>query len=838
MRLFALSLAAALAGIVALPAMGAPDPLQAALRSWDAVIHDGRSGEALPLQVIVVLAAPPAVSIDSPQASKLAGSTQQLDLDALTSKGIWMKVQYRFVNAINAVSATVRPDQLAQLRAAPEVAGVYPVRKLYPAATVARHLASLGAAARPLTLYGADGAGVRVALLDGPVDSGHSYLHLSGPGWNAVDGKPQAARPDPVAAEHGTAMAGIVAGQGGPAGLHGVAPAATLLPIQILELQHGDLMGTTATLLAGLDRALDPNGDGNLSDHANVILAPVAEPFASFGASAETVASENVEKLGAVLVAAAGNDGPTDARFGTIASPAASPGWLAVGATDGRAKLPRANLTLRADGSENTLNDVPLVSALKPDDGVALALVLPSGPTESDIARAPADIATGASEGDFRAPDSTSLVRGKAVLLPRDGAPIAQRAAAAMAAGASALVLYGDGGAPAGSLGLDDDAALPITVISGEEGAAAAATLITGGRVTMWFTGAAADANPAVGSVAPFSSTGLTFDDAVKPDLVAPGIAITTSNAGGGYVAVSGTSVAAAQVAGAAALLRQAHASWAPRVIRGALVGTANSARGLDGDGTAPVEAQGGGAVDVEAAMATNVIASPATLTFGLARSSRVKVNRVLTLTNTSGATIHVSLSLGNDGEGADGATIRLGGAPSGLAIAPGASVPVPLTLRANGLPKETAVIGGWLRIASDGGGTLRVPWALARSDDLAVGLIGAAALNPVRVQPSTDGSAATRLSLVLGKATSHGAARLEIAPVQRLSVDLYQKSRLLGRLVERHELLPGSYRYGITGIDPSTGKALEPGVYKLVVDAVSSDEVTSERQLGFTVSG
>ena len=55
-----------------------------------------------------------------------------------------MSIQYRFVNALNAVSATVRPDQVAQLRASPEVAGVYPVRRLYPAATVARHLAALG----------------------------------------------------------------------------------------------------------------------------------------------------------------------------------------------------------------------------------------------------------------------------------------------------------------------------------------------------------------------------------------------------------------------------------------------------------------------------------------------------------------------------------------------------------------------------------------------------------------------------------------------------------------------------------------------------------------------
>ena len=105
-------------------------------------------------------------------------------------------------------------------------------------------------------------------------------------------------------------------------------------------------------------------------------------------------------------------------------------------------------------------------------------------------------------------------------------------------------------------------------------------------------------------------------------------------------------------------------------------------------------------------------------------------------------------------------------------------------------------------------------------------------------MQPTADGNAATKLSLVLGSAKSNGAARLEIAPVQRLSVDLYRDSHLLGRLVERHELLPGSYRYGITGIDPRTGKALTPGIYRLVIDAVSADDVTSERQLGFTVAG
>jgi hypothetical protein len=94
------------------------------------------------------------------------------------------------------------------------------------------------------------------------------------------------------------------------------------------------------------------------------------------------------------------------------------------------------------------------------------------------------------------------------------------------------------------------------------------------------------------------------------------------------------------------------------------------------------------------------------------------------------------------------------------------------------------------------------------------------------------------RLDLVLGSAKPDGAARLEIAPVQRVSVDLYRTTQLLGRIVDRHDLLPGRYRYGITGIDPSTGKALPPGLYRLGVDAVSADDVTSERQLGFTVAG
>ena len=266
--------------------------------------------------------------------------------------------------------------------------------------------------------------------------------------------------------------------------------------------------------------------------------------------------------------------------------------------------------------------------------------------------------------------------------------------------------------------------------IPGDQGAAVAGTLLTGGTVTITFAGPQDQPNPAIGTVAPFSSTGLAFDDSVKPDLVAPGVAVTTSAPGGRYAAQSGTSVAAAQVAGAAALVMQAHPTWSPAVVRGALVGSGRQVGGGESDGAAPVEAQGGGAVSVGNAEAATVVAEPASLTFGLARAaSKVSRQAVLTLANTGTATVHVSVKLSRDGAGDGDSKITLAGAPADLAIAPGATSPITLTLQASDLPDQTGVIGGWLLVTVDGGTDLRVPWALSRDNDLAVGLIGDAAL-------------------------------------------------------------------------------------------------------------
>src|SRR6201994_2953758 len=96
---------------------------------------------------------------------------------------------------------------------------------------------------------------------------------------------------DPTQIErHGTELAGILAGHGGPGGLHGVAPGATVLPIRVAGWQQAsdgkDLVyGRSDQLIAGLDRAVDPNGDGDAHDAVRIALVGVAEPYAAFADS-------------------------------------------------------------------------------------------------------------------------------------------------------------------------------------------------------------------------------------------------------------------------------------------------------------------------------------------------------------------------------------------------------------------------------------------------------------------------------------------------------------------------------------------------------------------------
>ncbi|WP_405860750.1 S8 family serine peptidase [Streptomyces sp. NBC_00090] len=143
-----------------------------------------------------------------------------------------------------------------------------------------------------------------------------------------------------------------------------------------------------------------------------------------------------------------------------------------------------------------------------------------------------------------------------------------------------------------------------------------------------------ADAALTVGAVdkddklAAFSSIGPRLGDgAIKPDVTAPGVAITAAAAPGsaidmrpgtphpapGYLQIDGTSMATPHVAGAAAILKQRHPEWKSTELKGALIASTK-------DGGYTAFQQGSGRVQVDRALAQSVIADPVSLTFGEAQ--------------------------------------------------------------------------------------------------------------------------------------------------------------------------------------------------------------------------
>jgi len=91
--------------------------------------------------------------------------------------------------------------------------------------------------------------------------------------------------------------------------------------------------------------------------------------------------------------------------------------------------------------------------------------------------------------------------------------------------------------------------------------------------------------------------------DLLKPDVIAPGqdiLAAVSPASGGGlsFNLYSGTSMSAPHVAGVAALLKQAHPTWTPMIVKSALMTSAYDI--LDGPSTHPlvIFRQGAGHID------------------------------------------------------------------------------------------------------------------------------------------------------------------------------------------------------------------------------------------------
>jgi len=224
------------------------------------------------------------------------------------------------------------------------------------------------------------------------------------------------------------------------------------------------------------------------------------------------------------------------------------------------------------------------------------------------------------------------------------------------------------------------------------------------------------------------------------------------------------------------------------------------------------VTQQGAGLVDVGAATAGEVAASPSTLALGRSTGAGWRVNASFTVTNLSTRPIHLALGVRTQDQGAAAVDFKLH--PTQINLGTGRSVLVRLSAITASAPSGSATADGSVLVAVRGAGQIRVPWAIAfGGSDL--DLIGGATLSAKSfgysdTKPALLALDAGRVLEVDGKP--------EIRPISRLDVVLRRADgTLVGLLARLRDVLPGRYTFGLTGRGPD-GQLLPPGSYVLRV--------------------
>lgn len=219
-------------------------------------------------------------------------------------------------------------------------------------------------------------------------------------------------------------------------------------------------------------------------------------------------------------------------------------------------------------------------------------------------------------------------------------------------------------------------------------------------------------------TTAQFSSRGPVIGShTLKPEIAAPGVAISAAAAGGrgiyAYRTMSGTSMATPHVAGAAAVVKQRHPDWTAQQIKAALVSSAKS--DIPGD----VRETGGGRLDVEAAIDTTLVGAPAiqggTYNWPQDRTDRTTVD--VPYTNSGTKPVKLSLNVqgvtGNDGSAVRSSVAKLDA--STVTVPAGATVKVPLKIDPTAKLKAAQYgdVTGRVLATGPGGAKVSTPFSL-----------------------------------------------------------------------------------------------------------------------------
>jgi len=411
------------------------------------------------------------------------------------------------------------------------------------------------------------GKGIKVGVIDTGIDYQHPDLQKNyKEGYDFVDKDK-----DPMETKglgkrdtlHGTHVAGIIAADGK---MKGVAPNATIYVYRALGPGGS---GTTEQILAAIDRAVRDKVDIinlSLGSDVNGPDLPIS------------LALNEVVKKGIVAVAAAGNAGPAE---WTVGSPGTASKAISVGAS-----------TPNMNTSFININDqkIPLTNMGNSKEWANIGSVHLVG-------------------GGLGKRNQLANAKGKIVLLERGELTFTEKVENAYEMGAIGVLIYNNIEGPFQGM-LEKEVSIPVAGITREEGEFIKESIR---KKEVYLT---IEKKWEKDILADFSSRGpVTSTWEIKPDVLAPGVVIN-STVPDGYMALQGTSMAAPFVAGACALLLEAHPDWGPEEVKAALMNTAKPVKNRQ-NVTYKVYEQGAGRIQVDQAIDANVLVMPGSIRFG-----------------------------------------------------------------------------------------------------------------------------------------------------------------------------------------------------------------------------
>ncbi|QLH04232.1 peptidase S8 [Nitrosopumilus oxyclinae] len=368
---------------------------------------------------------------------------------------------------------------------------------------------------------GIDGSGIKIAVIDTGVDFNHPDLLGWGPDGKVIGGFNfiQEGKPPLDTNGHGTQVAGVIAADGQ---ITGIAPKAKILAYKVSEDGEGV---SSDLIIRAIEKAIEDEADIiNISLGVNKTNSKI-----------DRAVNAALEKE-IFVVTAAGNDGP---GLESIGSPGRNFGSVTVGATYNNLT---SSLVATFEIDEKPYTVIPMVGSSKLDNAITGKIVY---------------------AGFGKAEDFENIDVENAIVIVERGSDVegellyfSIKEKNAANAGAKALIVYNDkSGIFLGELihefieeGYSPQ--IPVVSIDREEGLEIVKSIKNNSEGTLHLF-----YNPDF--VAHFSSRGPVSPFYIKPEIVAPGAYINTTQNNAGYNFTSGTSYAAPHVSGAAALLLQ-----------------------------------------------------------------------------------------------------------------------------------------------------------------------------------------------------------------------------------------------------------------------------------------